>query len=123
MGTQLATKTPTIKSILEQLPAMNMTEQGEELRKLVEKVQSKLATRGDRIIRGLTDLRQFQAREVQLRENLQSFLDQMDYSEKCYGVVTVVEEISIQHEVTERLYLFCSRIHFILLTGSDESSS
>ena len=78
---------------------MGMSGETAELGRLVSEVKEKVATRGDRISRGLRALKQFDARENQLRESIEAFMDQLDASENCYGVVTVVEEISIQHEV------------------------
>ena len=78
---------------------MGMVEETGELGALVAEVKEKVATRGDRISRGLRALKQFDVRENQLRENIETFMDQLEASENCYGVVTVVEEISIQHEV------------------------
>ena len=78
---------------------MGMSAETEELGKLIAQVREKVATRGDRIARGMRGLKQFDLRENQLRENIEIFMDQLDASDNCYGVVTVVEEISIQHEV------------------------
>ncbi|KAI6659332.1 actin binding domain-containing protein [Oopsacas minuta] len=98
LATHLATKSPTITSVLQTLPSLNMTAEAEELQTLVVQVKSKVAARGERIMRALGDLKQFDVRENQLRENLEAFMDQLDNSENCYGVITVVEGISIKHE-------------------------
>lgn len=96
----MSTQNDTIDSVIETLPTVGMTEEAKTLGLLTKDVRKMISDRGNKLSKALKCLKAFQESCNELQTNVLNHLDYLTEYKNCYGMVPIVEDILVTHEVS-----------------------